>query len=133
MRAFMSAKGLGNPLMLMLKSLGQLPLTIGFFVGIRRLVSDAHLIPSLAATATAPSSVLPALLWFPDPTWIIPLAAASATMANLFVNKAMQGFPQMDLTRSGQRALFGGMTLIFLPVGLQLPLVRSAGGCWCPR
>lgn len=112
--------------------LGNLVLILPAFAAMRKFGTEGHLFPDYVFGGP---EFCP-LLHLPDPTYTLPTLQIGLSIASVFLNRAMAGFPQFDLTENGQKVMmsslalaFGGITFI-LPAGIQmLGVITAASFC----
>jgi len=107
----------------MLKPLLQLPVLLGAFWAIQRYARDAHLVPGFMDGG---------VLWLgalhlADPTGAVPVATMLLSVASVWANPNVQGFPQADLTPRGMRLLFSTLAGGFSYFTFFFPAVRGGG------
>ena len=106
----------------------QLPLGIGFFYGVRRILNSAEYLPSI--TQDGP-------LWLydltvPDPYYALPLASMACGIASAFANPNQSGIPSLGVPNDQMRRFFmmtsvsfSAVTAMF-PAGMQLLILSGS-------
>jgi YidC/Oxa1 family membrane protein insertase len=128
-----------SPWRLLKPMLIQAPLFMAFFLALRTLALEAHLIPSLTNPSLTSISfeglkvvdtfsffslTLPAM-YLPDPSGLfgfgLPFFSILASLASVLINPNMQGIPQMELSKKGQKVLFSFFIVFFTAAIVNAP------------